>query len=339
MTCGMRILAILMVVTLTASTARSETLTDADRETLLVNLEKLQDAADSKVNGRFHTAMAAYREAMGSDEATLELHLKCIEKVNFTDQQKKTSEFLDWKHKDEIKALHADPAFRLALHYQLRWLVLTLQATSEKSKPKTLATEAQDLVDALFRDAEKLAGQEKILENAVTSSEFARAYDITDLKQDKWPLSPVHIEEVYNTIVFPPLRTPTRVAALRSAWIKRIQQEGIKVEEWSGNPATPKTRNDKGKIDKTKSEHRIGMAADMNKNTEYDKFLAERQPELQWQMEVDLFRNGDESGAAMRMLTHLEKHITHKSARKWAEELSNLLKPKTSTAPATAATP
>lgn len=339
MTCAMRILAILILAALSASAARAETLSAADREALLENLDKLRDAASSKVDARFRIAMAAYHEAMVSDDATLDLYMKCVEKVNFIDQQKKTSEYLDWKHKDDVKAQHADPAFRLALRYQLRWLALTIQASSEKANLKLLATEAQDIVDSIFRDADKLAGEEKVLQSSVTSTEFARAYEIGDLKKDKWPLSAINLEEIYGMIVLPPLRTPTRVAALRAAWIKRIQQEGLKIEAWAGNPkAPPKGKNERGKADKGRSERRVGMAADM-KAPEYERFVLEQQPELQWQMEVDLFRNGDESAAALRMLAHLEKHITHKSARKWGEEFRNLLKPQEAVVPTAAVTP
>jgi len=335
----MRILAILIVASLSASAARAETLSAADREALLESLDKLRDAASTKVDARFRIAMAAYHEAMVSEAATVVLYMKCIEKVNFVDQQRKISEYLDWKHKDDVKAQHADPAFRLALHYQLRWLALTLQASSEKANLTLLATDAQDIVDAIFRDADKLAGQEKILQASVTSTEFAKAYEIGDLKKDKWPLSAINLEEVYGTIVLPPLRIPTRVTALRAAWIKRIQQEGVKTEAWAGHTkAPPKGKNERGKGDKGKSEHRVGMAADL-KNPEYDRFVLEQQPELQWQMEVDLFRNGDESAAALRMLAHLEKHITHKSARKWGEEFSALLKPQPAATPIAAAAP
>ncbi len=86
--------------------------------------------------------------------------------------------------------------------------------------------------------------------------------------------------------------------------------------------------NGRGKNDKgDKGDRKIGMASDM-KGPEYERFLIETVPELQWQMEVDLFRSGDESGAAMRMLGHLEKHLNHKSARDWGEQFKNLLKPK-----------
>ncbi len=107
----------------------------------------------------------------------------------------------------------SDPGFRLALRYQLRWLILTLQASSEKANRKALAADAQEIVDAMFRDADKLAGQEQELGQAVTSTVFARAYEIGHLENEKWPLSPVQLDEIYGTVVFPPLRSPTRVDA------------------------------------------------------------------------------------------------------------------------------
>jgi hypothetical protein len=59
----------------------------------------------------------------------------------------------------------------------------------------------------------------------------------------------------------------------------------------------------------------------------YEKFLAETQPSLQWEMETDLFRHGDESGAAVRMLAHLEKNLSHPAAREWGKQFEALLKP------------
>lgn len=327
MTWAMQILAITICAALSVSAARAERLSAADREALLENLEKLRETAMSKVDARFRIAMAAYRDAMGSDEAAMDLYLKCIEKVNFEDQQKDKSDFSAWKRQDDVKAKNSDPRFRLALRYQLRWLILTLQASSEKANRKALAAEAQEIVDTIFRDADKLAGQEQELSQSVTATVFARAYEIGHVENDKWPLSPVQLGEIYGTIVFPPLRSPTRVAELRAAWIKRIQQEGIKAEAWTGGPRGNPKGNGNGRGKGDKSERKIGMASDM-KAASYERFLIETMPELQWQMEVDLFRSGDESAAAMRMLSHLEKHLNHKSARNWGEEFKNLLKPK-----------
>ena len=309
---AMRVPVLLVCTALCLNNARAEILSDADRESLLENLEKLRESANSKVDARFRIALAAYREAIGSDDAAMELYLNCIEKVNFEDQQKKSTDFREWKRNEAEKL--ADPGLRLALRHQLRWLVLTLQAASEKADRTKLAVEAQEIVDSIFREPEKLKNQESILSQAVTSSVFARAYDINSEKLEKWPLSPIQLDQLYGQVLLPPYRKSSRLAGLRATWIKRIQQEGAKIEHWSENDRNPK------------EEKRIGMASGMQ-SPAYEKFLAETQPSLQWEMETDLFRHGDESGAAVRMLAHLEKNLAHPAAREWGKQFEALLKP------------
>jgi hypothetical protein len=309
---AMRVPVLLVCTALCLNNARAEILSDADRESLLENLEKLRESANSKVDARFRIALAAYREAIGSDDAAMELYLNCIEKVNFEDQQKKSTDFREWKRSQAEKL--ADPGLRLALRHQLRWLVLTLQAASEKADRTKLAVEAQEIVDSIFREPEKLKNQESILSQAVTSSVFARAYDINSEKLEKWPLSPIQLDQLYGQVLLPPYRKSSRLAGLRATWIKRIQQEGAKIEHWSENDRNPK------------EEKRIGMASGMQ-SPAYEKFLAETQPSLQWEMETDLFRHGDESGAAVRMLAHLEKNLSHPAAREWGKQFETLLKP------------
>lgn len=305
----MRIPILLICPALMIGHVHADHLSDADRETLLGNLEKIRETAVSKVDAKYRVALAAYRTAAVSDTAAMELYLNCIEKVDFQDRQKKAAEFREWKRKDADKL--SDPGLRLAIRHQLRWLILTLQATSENADRAKLATEAQEIVDGIFHDAERLKSQEGLLNQAVTSSIFAKAYDITNVKVENWPLSPVQLDSIYNDILLPPYRQPSRVAQLRATWIKRIQQEGAKVEFWMGNY----------------HEERKGAIAVTPQSPEYEKFLELTQPKLQWDMEVDLFHCGDESGAAVRMLAHLEKHITHPSVREWGDQFKRLLKP------------
>lgn len=313
MTWPMRIPAVLVCASLVVSSARSEPLTSADREALLENLEKIRETADSKVDARFRLAISAYREAMSTDEAAMDFYLKCIEKVNFEDQQRKNADFRDWKRKEGDKL--GDQGFRLALRYQLRWLILTLRASSEKTKVSELSGDAQEIVDAIFRDADKLAGQGQTLGQPVTSTVFARAYEIGGLDKETWPLTPVQLDAVYGQVIFPPLRTPSRVEALRAAWIKRIQQEITKTESIS--------RNGGGNGGPKKNGGENGPGS-----PEHERFMAENVPQLQWEMEMDLFRSGDEAGAAMRMLSHIQKHLDHKSSRDWGQQLKTLLTPK-----------
>lgn len=316
----MQTLAAFLCAVALISVARAESLSVADRAALLENLEKLRETADSKVNTRFRMAMTAYREAIASDEAVIDFYLKCTEKLNFTDQKKKPSEFREWKH-DQGNRL-TDPAFKIALRCQLQWLILTLRAYPEKVAIESLAPDAQDIIDGIFNNADRLKTQEQTLNQPVTSTVFAKVFEIAGPEKKKWPLTPVDLAAVYDQVIFPAFRTPSRLDQLRAAWIKRIKQEETKFEIWQ-EPAKP--------------DKRIGMAS--ARSSEYQKFIEEVVPELRWSMEMDLFNNGDESGAAKRMLAHIEKHLNHKSSSTWGEAFKNLLLPKPTAAPATGTAP
>ncbi|MDP3851147.1 MAG: hypothetical protein Q8Q59_11630 [Luteolibacter sp.] len=310
----MKLLAVFVGSLCAASSVRAETLSSADREALLEKLTALRENADSTVDKRYRMAMAAYNAAAGSDEAAMEFHLKCIEKVNFEDQQKKNSDFREWKRKEAPKL--SAPGLGMALRLQLRWLILTLRATSEKADRDVLASSAREIVDAISQDAEKLKDHQQLLNQPVTGSVFAGAYDIGEVKVEKWPLAPAQIGQIYEQILLPPLRAPSRLESLRSAWIRRIQQEMAIREFWTGGAGGGGEPASK----------RIGMASAM-RSPEYERFIIEAVPALQWQMEMDLFKNGDQRGAALRMLSHLEKHINHKSVRDWGTEFAKLLNP------------
>lgn len=311
----MRVPILLVCAAFASPVAHAETLTDADREALLENLEKIREASDSTLDARFRIALSAYRNAMSSDDAAIDLYLNCMEKVDFEELRKKAADFREWK-REQAERL-TDPGLRLALRHQLRWLMLTLEAASLKPNRVKLAADAQEAVDAIFRDADKLKDQQRTLTESVTSSVFARAYDINNVKVENWSLSPIDVDGIYEEILLPPYRKPGGLAALRAGWIKRIQQETVKMELWS---------EDRRRNREDREEKRVGMADDM-KSPEYLKFIEEDLPKLVWDMEVDLYRNGDESGASVRMLAHMEKYITHPAAREWGDEFKALLKP------------
>jgi hypothetical protein len=306
----MRTSALFMISALALSPARADELTPADREALLQKLESLRDDANAKVEARFRAAIAAYNAAASSNEAAAELYLKCIEKLNFEDQGKKASDFREWKKKEGDKL--NSPGHGLAQRLQINWLILTLRAASPKADREKLLSSVQEIVDAIVREAGTLKHQRQVLSQAVTSSIFAKAYELKNVNVENWPMSPGGIGEIYDGILLPPLRRADRLDALRSAWIRRIQQEMTMHESWSDENEPGNQRNRNGN-DETQQK------------SDYETFVQERVPELQWQMELDLFENGDQQAAALRMLSHLEKHIAHKSARKWTTELERLL--------------
>ncbi len=278
-----------------------QTLSDADRETMLKKIKTIQDQAESAVDKKYRTAMSALSSAMNNENAAFELFLKCEELLNFEKKKKKAVDFRDWKKNNDEK--FSDPSFRLALQYQIRWTALSLQASSKNADREKLAIEASKILDAIVNDAEKLAPHQGVLNQSVLSTVFAQAYNISSIEIKDWPLAPGQIEAIYNDLLLPPLRRPDRIPALTATWQKRINQEGELVQKWKSEG-------------KTKSGER---------SLEYEKFITETLPQLRWEADVDIFKAGDQQGASARMVKHIEENISHKSAPKWIQALTTLI--------------
>ncbi|MFD2256537.1 hypothetical protein ACFSSA_07610 [Luteolibacter algae] len=292
-----------ILLALAAPIASADILTQVDREALLEKLEQIHEAANSKVDSRYKAALSAYKAAMSSNDAALELYLRCEEMVSFDEMNKKSGDFREWKRKNADRLTDND--FKSALRLQLRWLVLTLESTSEDADMDVLSMEASKVMDAIYADAEDLGKYRRTLQQGVTESVFARAYDLNGFKAEKWPVAPAALKQVFDQVILPPLRRSDRISALRASWTKRMQMEAAFADYWTLKPE-----------EKLKSgEH----------TPEYDKFILEVLPDLQWESEVDQFKAGDERGAAVRMLEHIEKNIVHESAPKWASELTTML--------------
>lgn len=277
----------------------ADPLSSLDTELLLERLEKLKNGEKTRSGSRLGTARTAFNSAIRSDDAAHELYLMCVEKVRFDDEKLSSQDFREWKrrHKDREDS----PEFRRALRHQLNWLTLTLEAANTDDIGK-MGPKAMERLDALIADADKLDGQQKLLRQDVLKSVFASAYSLSGVEIDDWPKAPLMLPEIYSQVILPPLRKPEKVESLKTAWIKRILQEGRMVEEWG-------REGDKN-----------GPSADMV------RFVAEKRPELQWQMETDLFKAGDEKKAALRMLAHIEKYFGHKSEGKWIKAFEALVK-------------
>jgi hypothetical protein len=304
----MKTLTLALFLAATYPLAAQEGLSPSDREALLERLEKIRKEADSKVDARFRTALSAFRGAMDSPNDALDLYLKCEEMVNFDEMNKKNVDFREWKRQNEEKL--SNPGFRLALRQQLRWLALTLEAASEKPDRDDLAIEAGKIIESIVAEAEELSAHREIIEQAATASVFARAYDINGVKVENWPLAPAPFAAIYEQVILPQLRRPDRIGSLRAAWTKRMACEGELLNAWSGKPG---------------EKQKPGV-----RSPAFEKFSSETVPKLKWDAEVDLFKVGDEKGAAVRMLKHIEDNLSHESAPRWAEDFVTLLQIKDS---------
>lgn len=290
-----------------APTAEAQSMSADQRAKLSKQLETLINKSKATLTSRQATAYRAYKGALGSSSAALELYLDCIEKVNFIEAGKKTSDFRDWKRAQ--KDHHSDPGFRLALQHQLNWLVLTIEAArNEDADYSAQSATALSAISNIFDDAKKLEGQNGVLRQDVLGSVFAKAYGFGSYKIKDWPTTPLNIAQVFDKIVFPPLRDGKKADRLHSAWMQRISYEEQMLEYWAPKP-------------KSKS---VGMKKNL-KPPAYYKFIETQRPNLVWEMEMDTFKAGDEYGAASRMIKQLSRNISHNNAPKWAKELNELI--------------
>ncbi|MGV3663720.1 MAG: hypothetical protein ACO1TE_26350 [Prosthecobacter sp.] len=101
-------------------------LTPAQMAHILKELEKVEAQIGQGRGGVFSTALAKFRAATGSDAAALALYLDCYKLEHFDRKDLKTTDFTEWRERNEERLKDAD--FGKALVLQLEYLVLTIQA-------------------------------------------------------------------------------------------------------------------------------------------------------------------------------------------------------------------
>lgn len=296
----------LMVILSLKIYAEPQPLSEADRIALEEQLEKIQKQSNDRVGGLFRRAIQDYRSAIKSDDATMDLYLKCYEKVRYTDEARKASEFRDWKRKNKDRLNSS--SMRMALRHQLAWLLLSIEAARRDGDLSEMGKRAIEHLDQIMKNAEILKENRAILSQNALGSVFARAYKL-NIKVEDWPKSTMDIAQIYDKVVLPPLRTPTRIASLREAWQKRILHEGSFIEKWSNREGTT-----------------IGKK-DAMRPPEFEKFLSDTRPQLLWNMEKDCFKAGDQRASALRMLKHLERYLSHKDAPQWIKDFQGMISP------------
>ncbi|WP_035611129.1 hypothetical protein [Haloferula sp. BvORR071] len=304
----------LLALLLAAPLCHADPLSQADKQALLEKLDTLRDEAKSKAMSRVGGAVAAFRTAMASDDAAMELYLKCVEKVDFEDQKKSSQDFREWKRRQADRL--DNPGFKVTLRHQLRWLVMTLEAAEKPEKIADLAPRASEALSSIYDNPDQFGGDADSLRQPVTSTVFARAYSLGGLKLEKWPPSPLENAAVFEQVIMPPLRAKQNFDAMREQWARRIRYEGIARQSFGGGGGG--RRGERGG-EKGKPHE--------DANPDYEKFVVETLPELQWQMEMDLYKSGDQKRSALKMLEHIEAHVTHPKARDWGQQFRGLIEP------------
>lgn len=97
----MRLSHLLLSLCACAGPLLADPLTQADLEELRERLKAIQEGAQSFQEKRFESAADDFRAALQNEDAAMALYLKCVEKVDFIEQQKKGQDFRDWKRDNE----------------------------------------------------------------------------------------------------------------------------------------------------------------------------------------------------------------------------------------------
>lgn len=281
-----------------------------DAERLLARLEALRRQVEESQSGRLAVAVRSFRDGLSSGDKAVALYVQCIERVRFQDTGRSPSDFRDWQRQNRARL--GDEGFKTALRVQLRWLLLCLDAAENEEggddEEGLDADEQQARAVARGRVASRLMldigaqwstlqEHQALLRENVFQTVFARAYDLSDRSVTGVAAAPLPAATVYDTMILPPLRDPTRLSALRAAWSARIEQEAREfLSTGEGRGASRDTRN-------------------------ADRWRAEVLPELRWRAEMDILQHGGGRESAQQLLSMVEDNLRHRRAMEWAEEL------------------
>ncbi|MEN8695103.1 MAG: hypothetical protein ACN4GG_02045 [Akkermansiaceae bacterium] len=301
---------LLISLALIASTAAQE-LTDVDRDLLLDKLKEIQESANTAAKGRFANAISVFRAAAASDVAAHDLYLKCVEKVDFQDEAKKTRDFREWRKRH--KERRDGPGFRRALRYQLKWLLATIEVSQDNDAREKMPDTAISAIETILADATLLKGNVGLLRESVLASYFARAYDLSALQVEAWVAAPFDISDMYDTVILPPWQDSEHVAMLEKGWNKRIEHTGLALKSFT-------------------------QEGEKDRIPEFEKWMKDGRLDLIWAKETDLFMYGNQRTAALRMLEHVSANLANPKAAGWVEDFTDLVSKKDSDSLETSAT-
>lgn len=275
----------------------AEPLSTSEREKVVERLELLGTQAGQQKAGKVKAAVTAFRQAVQSNDAVMDLYLQCYEKVRYEEQNRPGIEFREWKRqqKDHL----TENSFRLALRYQLQWLLLGLEMSEKQLSPAEMCGRVTALLKECEGESPKLGGNLGVLKDNAFHSVFAQAHGISHMAPAKWPASPLPVGPVFDSIILPTLRAAADPVRLESAWSSRLEME----------------------------TNQLRLEADGKSNeaeTRLDKFNTEQRPQLVWSMLNDIFLAGGQRTAAPRMLTFLEANLGDRRAIDWTKEMKAL---------------
>jgi len=320
------------------SRACAEPLTPDQAREILEKLEKMQAGIDADKNSVLVKAVAAFREGAASDRAALELYVNCYRELNFTRNEARQAEYLEWKERNKEK--HGEDNFQKALRLQLQYLILSMRA-AEETEPDERARIVADLerfvdqtVSAATGIAEDIAKEEKaadddddrrrrsggrngddatasmgLLRQSVLSTVFAEAYELDrslgHLRGSKG--TGAEGDQVPASWSF----TPLDLAGIYSSTILPYYgaigpgEMGRAWDRWI--------------------EYEVRLAKATKSLADYNEFTARNLPEMRWKKSVYFYQVGFQVEGAEAMMKLLAENRGHPQLSDWHKEFKGLL--------------
>lgn len=306
------------------------TLTEAQTAHILKELEKVEAQIGQGRGTIFSNALAKFRAAMASETDAVGLYLDCYKLENFERKNLKTTDFMDWREKNEARLKDED--FTKGLLLQLEYLVLTIQAqdiddqkkmgplvaslqaflgkaiTAVQATTKHTASGAVEAKDAAPKGGAGRpngGGQGRggqggqlvgMLRQSVKGTEFSQAYLLDDyLSRKEWEYAPLNVEGIYSNVIFP-YYLKEKSEDLPAQWDARINAE--------------------------MALRKAGMS-----ETEFELYYKEQYPRQLWLKNGYLLSNNINAVNALAdMLKIIQGNPNHPDAAGWLKDFKNTVK-------------
>lgn len=282
-------------------------LSDAQVAGLLEQLATLREQLETGKGGNNAKALELFRQAAASDKAALDLYLACVKADQFDKEERRESEFRDWKNGND--SFHESKEHLAVLRLQLHYLVATIEvARAEKLADAIPAVE--DYLDFLFAvekatlypkdlDGRNVGRLRQVADQPILSTAFARRYklDLTLTPPEGWPEGPGNVAQLFDGILMPYYREAGMSAALMGAWDRRIAQ----------------------------AKALAALHQEEEDLRAYNRFVEEHLPRLLWGQARDRFLHQDQFGGAQDLLAVIKENLAHPDAGAWLSEFQAIV--------------
>jgi len=291
-----------------SSSAYSQTLSPTEKNVLIGKVEEMLFASRRAADAKAEESKEALEKALKKDSSTMALFYDAYQDVNYTQKDKKNTEFLAWKkaNRTKLTSIH----YRTLVSLELKWLLLSIEANKarDQESKQALADSIAEYLSEFYKETENIAQFDAEISQNMLQSEVAKFLKLDGLKINDWPSNPKNIDLLYEKFILPQARKTKDVADIKQAWKQRFSHDRTLIADWD-------------------NEKKSGISGSgrANNSAAMQAYLKNKFPSLQWQMHLDLFKNGAQREAAYAMFDQINKLPNHKEAQGWSKTLLELL--------------